>query len=778
MEAVGIKVRLFISRVEWATLLAFVFLIAALVSVVGGLVEVVRGIEDWGLILPLLLMGSFLGVLMARMGITPWLAALTIMTVGVLMVLVGVGNLGGKILAILADLPALALEVLHWQTEGALRFGQFIDTNSELVRGMSVLLSRVSNWGAGFVSGQASFDPVAVVLIWSLVLWVVSAWSGWFIGVRADPLLALLPAGILFSASLSYAWEESYWLLLFLGTVLLLKAIMQHTIHKRRWENSGTDYHEGVGVEIGITAAMATIGLVALAWLSPSFSIQNFVDFFEGLGPATSESSQDFRESIGLRSGVVKPEDSFIEIRSVGLPRQHLIGSGPELSEQVVMTVRLENLPGSYADLNLPHRYWRSLTYDIYTGRGWKTSKTDERSYEAWEYALSPESPHQYWIRQEVRLFEEKGGLLFAAGEPATVDADFTVAWRGEDDILGVLVQGVIYRADSLVTEVQEEILREVTGGYPDSVLDLYLGLPESVPPRVLILARGLTATEPTPYDRAIAIEKYLRAIPYTLDVDKPPARRDVVDFFLFDLKEGYCDYYATAMVVMARAAGLPARLATGYIGGSYHDAEASYVVTEAEAHSWVEIYFQDVGWVTFEPTAGRAPLERTAESGMGLPYEIELSPIPPPPEQHDIWTYVVVGAVVSVVLGAFVLLWVDRLRLGRLSPSAVVIELYQRMRRYGAHFPVPLHPGDTPYEFSAVLSGYLTAIAKNDFWKPWLLRATQDIWHITNLVVWEQFSPHPRGYVARDQAIRAWRRLRKRLFLTRICPWIFIWKR
>ena len=81
------------------------------------------------------------------------------------------------------------------------------------------------------------------------------------------------------------------------------------------------------------------------------------------------------------------------------------------------------------------------------------------------------------------------------------------------------------------------------------------------------------TATEATPYDRARAIELYLRTIPYSLDVPIPPAEHDVVDYFLFDLRRGYCDYYATAMAMLPRAAGLPAHVAVGYAAGDYDPA-------------------------------------------------------------------------------------------------------------------------------------------------------------------------------------------------------------
>jgi transglutaminase-like putative cysteine protease len=119
-----------------------------------------------------------------------------------------------------------------------------------------------------------------------------------------------------------------------------------------------------------------------------------------------------------------------------------------------------------------------------------------------------------------------------------------------------------------------------------------------------------LTSAEPTPYDRARAIEQYLRTFPYSLDVPHPPPDQDLVDYFLNDLRKGYCDYYASAMVVLARAAGIPARLAIGYANGTYDLNSRRFLVTEADAHSWVEVFFPNIGWVAFEPTAGRPALE------------------------------------------------------------------------------------------------------------------------------------------------------------------------
>jgi hypothetical protein len=112
-------------------------------------------------------------------------------------------------------------------------------------------------------------------------------------------------------------------------------------------------------------------------------------------------------------------------------------------------------------------------------------------------------------------------------------------------------------------------------------------------------------------YSRALAIEAYLRGIPYSLDVGMPPEDRDVVDYFLFDLRTGYCDYYASSMVVLARSVGLPARLVVGYASGAYNVDAQAFQVTGKEGHTWVEVYISGLGWVEFEPTAGLPPIER-----------------------------------------------------------------------------------------------------------------------------------------------------------------------
>ena len=219
---------------------------------------------------------------------------------------------------------------------------------------------------------------------------------------------------------------------------------------------------------------------------------------------------------------------------------------------------------------------------------------------------------------------------LYWAGTLVSADVPFKAAWNHQakdnslldNDLLAALAPVETYKAESLVLNVSVQDLRDSPSVYPAWVRKQFLALPDSVPERVLALARDLTASEPTPYDRALAIQNYLREYPYTLDISAPPAGRDVTDYFLFDLKKGYCDYYATSMVVLARAAGLPARLVAGYANGSYDIERAQYVVTENYAHSWVEIYFANIGWVEFEPTASQPMIFMKRKKNQPRPWQ------------------------------------------------------------------------------------------------------------------------------------------------------------
>ena len=140
-----------------------------------------------------------------------------------------------------------------------------------------------------------------------------------------------------------------------------------------------------------------------------------------------------------------------------------------------------------------------------------------------------------------------------------------------------------------------------------DLIYDMYLQLPEELPQRVIDLSSSIVESEDNDYAKAKAIEQFLASsFPYNLDVRSTPRDRDFVDYFLFEQKEGYCSYYASAMAILARCAGLPARYVEGYMlpPEPLKGYPNNYIVTNMQAHAWVEVYFEGYGWLAFEPTS------------------------------------------------------------------------------------------------------------------------------------------------------------------------------
>ncbi len=139
-----------------------------------------------------------------------------------------------------------------------------------------------------------------------------------------------------------------------------------------------------------------------------------------------------------------------------------------------------------------------------------------------------------------------------------------------------------------------------------EDIYEKYTKLPDSLPDRVKKLADEITAGKRTNYEKVKAIEEYLSAnFPYTLSPGGLPKDRDFVDYFLFDEKQGYCTYFASAMAVMVRSIGLPSRYVEGYAMPQEPVSENTYIVTNENAHAWVEVYFEGFGWMPFEPTPG-----------------------------------------------------------------------------------------------------------------------------------------------------------------------------
>lgn len=181
---------------------------------------------------------------------------------------------------------------------------------------------------------------------------------------------------------------------------------------------------------------------------------------------------------------------------------------------------------------------------------------------------------------------------------------------------------GQKYTIVSAVSEAPPERLREAGVEYPFWVTDRYLQLPNSLPERVRTLSKGLSESAGDPYDKAVAIEGYLRGFAYSTNLPTPPGNVDRVDYLLFTLRKGYSAYFSTTMVVMLRAIGVPARIVTGYTTGNFDREGGGYLVKESNAHGWVEVYFPHYGWIEFEPTPSMPTIGRPALLEVNSPEE------------------------------------------------------------------------------------------------------------------------------------------------------------
>jgi transglutaminase-like putative cysteine protease len=163
------------------------------------------------------------------------------------------------------------------------------------------------------------------------------------------------------------------------------------------------------------------------------------------------------------------------------------------------------------------------------------------------------------------------------------------------------------YAGFSLLPPMDATKLRDASTQYPRDITSTYLQLPDGLDRRIPELARQATKFSKTPFDKALAIESFLRnRYTYTLNLTGKPGE-DPLAHFLFESRGGHCEYFASSMVIMLRTLGIPAREVNGFLPGEYNDLGGDYIVRASDAHSWVEVYFPGQDWQVFDPTPAAA---------------------------------------------------------------------------------------------------------------------------------------------------------------------------
>lgn len=299
-----------------------------------------------------------------------------------------------------------------------------------------------------------------------------------------------------------------------------------------------------------------------------------------------------FSQTFSDTSSVTGFSDSGIQLGNVGEIKAN---------SQVIMRVRVDRpLPSAL--------HWRGMALTFFDGRNWNKKGAAVRrpippvSLDA--YLISNRRPGRA-ISQTFYLEPTGTSAMFHCGEPLAA-RDLRGLARDETGSLYRLDtnQRLAYTVVSDVAIPAENALRRDPTAYSDDERARYLQLPNTLDPRIAQLARTVAGNRTNAYDKARAIEEYLKTrFSYTLNL-KNNNESDPVSGFLFNTREGHCEYFASAMAVMLRSLGIAARVGAGFQTGEYNELNESYIVRQSDAHAWVEVYFPETrAWVEFDPT-------------------------------------------------------------------------------------------------------------------------------------------------------------------------------
>lgn len=478
---------------------------------------------------------------------------------------------------------------------------------------MTVIYARLWYAVADFLANRPVKDPILFVTTMMMLYWFASLLATYRLVRHANPWLPLLSLGGMLlvieytvemyrNTQVSGAIYSFFFLvfsLLLLGRIYFLRS-------RKEWESRGGTVEMEVGYDLGRGVAVAALAVVLLAWNTP-----RIINLFDSHNPARERVSQEWQS---LRDRVSKavntlrsPNQQVVEGYGSSMP----LGTGGGLTDSEIFTVASEFGP-------LPQRlYWSARTYDQYRNGQWQTTLGQSQDIGPGDLPIV----YPAWTnRQEVHFtFTTRAPLLrtlyftneilnLSHAAQAIVD----VADDGATDVNAVVMDpplesGNPYIVTASIPQPSVLAMREAGEEYPDWIVDRYLQLPASFSPRIAEQARQIAGGEETPYDKAMAVTQYLRrTITYTETVPTPPANRDPIEWFLFDQRAGFCNYYASAEVLMLRSLGVPARMVVGFAQGTWEPDRESYVVLSKDSHAWPEIYFPGLGWVPFEPTVSQ----------------------------------------------------------------------------------------------------------------------------------------------------------------------------
>lgn len=447
-------------------------------------------------------------------------------------------------------------------------------------------------------------NPYAFIFAVCLLIWWLTYFGVWTILRYGATWRMVIPASaVVIVSTINTPGATAHFLIPFLLVALVLLIHTNLAEQQRRWREQWIYFQPTIARSFWRNGVLYSLLVLAVAWLLP------------GLGQLLHWSWAKF-PLLGLAQSLSA---------NATFPNELQLGGPRHLDDKPLFTVLTSGHTHS--------PYWRAVVYDAFTGSGWLNTAQDEQTIDANLIIPEEKAEERMPLAQRVTLLEAPGDSIIGAPDIVQVSLPVTAVIRATDGQVAELTlqsrralqPGDSYTVVSQVADVPEQTLRTAGVDYPAGILELYGQLSTPIAAQVTDLVQQVIADQATVYDKVKAIEQYLRTFPYNENIQAPPGQRNPVEYFLFDIKQGYCDYYATAMAVMLRSLHIPARVVSGYASGQFDPATNLYTVRAQDAHTWVEVYFPRYGWIEFEPTASKQEIERSTLSAN------PASPLPTP---------------------------------------------------------------------------------------------------------------------------------------------------
>ena len=577
----------------------------------------------------------------------------------------------------------------------------------------------------------------------AFLLWWLTYLGVWAIFRHGYVWRAVIPAAAVLLINTYYAPNPIFSFLVVFGLAALMLLIRTHLAEQQlRWREQRIHFSQDISLDFLRNGLMYSVVVLALAIAAPGL----------GRNPQVREVLEPLNEQIE------QTQQRVNELYPALNRQRRAAGSsfGPELT--LGGARNLGNRP--VFQVNAPGgRYWRAAIYDAFDGRTFGISDRNEVDFDADQPLPIPDWQLRVPLTQTVTMASAAGGTLFGVQDifisdiplesPVLPAPGTNALGEGPDGVEGAvelaltkarrpLDVGDSYTIVSRQSAPTQRALRSAGTEYPAGLLERYTQMPEDFPQSVTDFGRQIVEESgaTTVYDQAKVVEQWLRTnIAYNEGIEAPPPNVNGIEYFLFELQEGYCDYYAMTMATMLRTQGIPARMAAGYAEGTYDEESGILTMTERDAHSWVEVFFPSYGWIEFEPTAGESELTRPegedpaaqddaaleqdfAQPDTGVPEEAfeENDPLfdegnLPQDEQffgggggllpagRGWWLWALLTPLVALA-GLFALLRMRVFGLGptNFSPNLPIL-LYERLTNWAERIGLPLPAHHTPYE-------------------------------------------------------------------------------